>query len=314
MHTAQGDADPRALEFEPTLPVRFDAPRRRMQVARVEPDTDRSFRERARRVSNFRLRGRHHGERHPGARGHLLAQHTGQIAQPLEVLFGDRRHHHDIGLDNGAQRRDLARLVGAHFDHRDVRIVGQCEERERHAHEVVVVPDGGMHAQCTAQGRAQQLLRARFAVGANHANHGPPPRAAAVAGERAERRERVGHFVHRHPELRRAPGIIDDNRRSPARHRGGEKIMGVERLAFECDEATARRHRTRVGRDARYPGDPPWSEPKCVSNAVERPELRLVERAGLRGSGVRHQITPSEMISCTMSRSSNGYFTVPRIW
>src|SRR5260221_301836 len=141
-----------------------------------------------------------------------------------------------------------------------------------------------------------------------------PPCTPAISSELAERRECVINLVDRNAKSGRTSRIADHECPRASLYGLCEEVVPVERRPLERDETTPlgelpciridasdRRHTTGTG--AERVGDP-----------VECPEARLLECVRLRRRRIRHYRTAVETMDCTISRSSNGYFTVPRIW
>src|SRR5439155_25380849 len=115
--------------------------------------------------------------------GELLAHHAGEIAEPFEMLFSDRRDDRDVRLDDRTEARDLTGLVRAHLDDGDVGVVGEREEREGDADQVVEIPVCRVRLERAAKGRLEKLFRARLPIRADDADHrvAAPPHTPPMA-------------------------------------------------------------------------------------------------------------------------------------
>ncbi len=98
----------------------------------------------------------------------LLPHHAGERAKPREVGIADVRDHGDRGLDHGSEPRDLAGNTCPGLYHERVRVIGSAEQRQRHAHQVVQVAAGRVHAVRRGEHCPDQLLRARLPARSGH--------------------------------------------------------------------------------------------------------------------------------------------------
>jgi hypothetical protein len=116
-----------AIHGDPAAAVGIDRPSRRPHVTGVESSSHDATCALTGGVYDVGLR--RWDDRHLDAirRRQFLTHHAGEIAQPLEVLLGDRGHDGDVRLDDGAQPWDLAGLVGAHLHDRDIGVVRRRE-------------------------------------------------------------------------------------------------------------------------------------------------------------------------------------------
>ena len=174
----------------------------------------------------------------------------GKELQMHRLDGGDDRHMrpHEPG-----QRRDLARMVHAHFQHGVFRALRAARERQRHAPVIVVGCRRRMRLAVLRQRKPQRLLGAGLADRAGDADE--LGLAARTRGTR-ERDQAVQHVRHR--EQRRVLGKFI----APARRNDGkagvllqcrlDELMPVARIALDREERLARRDRAGVDRK---PGD-----------------------------------------------------------
>src|SRR5207244_966455 len=96
----------------------------------------------------------------------LLLAHAVERSEELGVHRRHRGDHADRRSGHGAERGDLALLIGADFHHECLVLGGQPQERER---QPPLVVEGGFrlqHSPARPEHRGDHLLRRGFAVGA----------------------------------------------------------------------------------------------------------------------------------------------------
>ena len=163
-----------------------------------------------------------------------------------------------------------------------------------------------MHREAAAEHGLEQLLGARLAVGSPDGDDRTSPSEPAVAAERAERDQRVGHLEHGHAKCRRATRVVHHERRRTGGDRLPQKVVRVEGVALECDEAFAGPDLSRVGRDP---------DKRAPIGRAAAEGLRDT-REGPERCGTHRVVVPRLLMnrSCTIDFSSNGSVVVPRIW
>ena len=113
------------------------------------------------------------------------------------------------------------------------------------------LPARRVHVERAPERGADQLLRARLAVGADDADDRTVPRAAAK--RRQARRARRACRAPRRPARRgsgRDSALRNDDASGALGHRIGEEVVRVEALPDQRDEQVARLDRSRVRPDA----------------------------------------------------------------
>ena len=132
----------------------------------------------------------------------LGAGDAGKVAETLEVLVAGVGDERDRGLRERGERGDLARVIGAHLDHR-VAVRGlEAEQRQRHADVVVEVAAGRERRARAGEDRREQFLGGRLAVAAADAEHqraGSRARQAAASAVSAAWVSRDDHLRQRQP-------------------------------------------------------------------------------------------------------------------
>ena len=118
-------------------------------------------------------------------------------SERLDMRGSDRGDDRDVRADLPGQSGDLARVVHAHFEHREPRVARHAREAQRHAGVVVVALDRAVDlARSAAVERGVKRL-----LGAGLADRAGDPddrRAAALARRAAERLQRRGRVVDQH--------------------------------------------------------------------------------------------------------------------
>ena len=154
MNAAKRQVDLDAVDRQATTSVGIDAPRRRPNVAGVEPGRDDArARERAPRRPPRAATPERSSTGTPSAADSSSRITPARSPKSLEVLLGDRRDDGDVRLDDRAQSRDLARLIGPHLDDGDVGRIGNGEQRQRNADEIVQIARRRVHLEHAARAR-----------------------------------------------------------------------------------------------------------------------------------------------------------------
>ena len=167
----------------------------------------------------------------------------------LQMRRGHGGHHHHIRPRHMRQGRNLARMVHANFDHREIRLTRQPRQRQGHAPMVVIARLGGMDPALPAQDHSQHLFGRGFANRSGHPHH---PRPRARPRRPAQILQRLQHI--RHDEKRSARGKPVRNPRHQSRRRPffqslGHKIMPIAHI-FQRHEQIPRLQGARVNRHA----------------------------------------------------------------
>ena len=167
------------------------------------------------------------------------------------------------------------------------------EQRQRQAEAVVVVAMGGECRHVRGAERGEHVLRGRLAIRSGDADHLPAPRTPHLAGDGAERRERLVGLEHADARERaRAPRAAEHGGRTGGAH-GVEVVVPVGALALERAEERSRAGRARVADDA-----------LDASGRIAAEQARSLERARRERD---HPPPPSS--SCATVRSSKGSTT-----
>ena len=240
-----------------------------------------------------------HGERQ------LLIQDALERAEAFEVSRDCVGDHDDVGTDDLPIAGDLTRQVGAGFDDQRLGLRRRLEDGERHPHQVVQVRPRGVGDVPGPQRCREHLLRARLAVRPRDGDDGSGDPGPARPRERAEGAQGVGHLQQWQPGHRRCPRAYHCG--AGAGGGGGrEEVVGIEALARQRHEQRALWNGPRIGRDGG----------ECPAVPASRQSQRLADvalgpgRRGRRLAARVHRITALR----TISRSSKGTFSVPRIW
>ena len=100
----------------------------------------------------------------------LRPGHALDTAETLQVGAAGIVQHRDIGPHQTAQVTDLARVTGAHLDHRKL-FVAQPAERQRYADFIVEVAPGRQHIAAAGEDRRSHLLERGLAIAAGDTDH-----------------------------------------------------------------------------------------------------------------------------------------------
>ena len=181
-------------------------------------------------------------------RRQLFAQHARKVAESLEMFFGRRTYHDVIArLDDRAQPGDFARLVGAHLDHGNVRIVGNASSVSGTPIRLLRLPV----VACTASAlpsaartvpscsSCRWCRQRRPRADSMRAGDSVPsaPSATSVSATSNTGTPRRARFLH----------TRDDHAGRALGHCVGQKIVRVKALARERDEQVSRLNGPRVG-------------------------------------------------------------------
>ena len=116
-----------------------------------------------------RIVGIDHGRaRQRECREHLAlrARHALEVAETLEMLVARIRHERDRRPGERGERRDLARMIRAHLDHR-IAVPGlEPQERQRHADVIVQVAARRQRRSGNGEDCGKQFLGRRLAIAA----------------------------------------------------------------------------------------------------------------------------------------------------
>ena len=159
-------------------------------------------------------------------------------------------HQRGIGRGNAGQRRQLAEMVHAHFNHGITVVFAQIQQSERQADVVVEIARRGQHrirAEFGTQHLRQHFLHGRFAAGTGDPEHERVYGLAPRCRQLLQGVQRVGHekaacnasqITARH----NSPRAFGQH----VRH----KIVRVMILARQCDKQIAFLRLAAVGDDA----------------------------------------------------------------
>ena len=175
------------------------------------------------------------------------------------------------GPGQPGERRDLAGMVHADLDHREIGVGGHPRQRQRHAPVVVVARLGGMDAALAGQHRAQHLLGRGLADRAGDADHLARVRARPARAERGQRRPArpARSAAARRPPRPRARATPARRRRpcpAPRRRSRGRRATSVRatnrspgcsvRVSIDTPVAAKSRRRPPAGGGGRLGGGP----------------------------------------------------------
>ncbi len=137
-----------------------------------------------------------------GQRVHQLELGAGNAGLAVGKVLNVRRahvgDHAPVGRGNQRQRGDLAGVVHAHLDHRDLVLRLQAQQLQRQAEAVVQIALGLEHVELCAQRRGNRFLGGGLAGRAGDGHHAPAPLAAHVRGQGLQRKQRVFGDEQRH--------------------------------------------------------------------------------------------------------------------
>ena len=160
----------------------------------------------------------------------------------------------DGRLRDAGQRRRLAGMVHADFEHGDAMRSAQAQHHERQANLVVEVADRREHrigSELDTQDRCDHLLNCRLAVAADNHDDRQHETPAPERGEPSQGRQRIGDREQAAVPGKRSGAVSGDDRRDGAAlERLGHEIVAVEALALERDEEITGLERARIGADA----------------------------------------------------------------
>ena len=149
-------------------------------------------------------------------------------AEVLDMRRCDGGDERDVRTDHARERRDLAGIVHAHFEHREQAVARHSREAQRHAGMVVVAFDRAVHV---ARVRSVER-REKGLLGAGLADRAGDPddlRRSSLASGPAQRFERCGDVVDQHV------GLIEGAGYQRARRAGRESL--VEEMVAVMDGA-----------------------------------------------------------------------------
>ena len=183
-------------------------------------------------------------------------------SMPSAKIFGvrpaDIRHHADLRFGDPRQLANLARMIHSHFDHGGPAIVGQTQNRQRHAEVIVVVADGAAGAELHAQQARDGVFGGGLAGASGDADHRSAPALSRLARQLLQRGQRVRHHQLQDFRVRPACSTIASAapfrarcRRNRARRASGPRSAKKQspgltvRLSMLQPETAALRHRRR---------------------------------------------------------------------
>ena len=169
-------------------------------------------------------------------------------AEVLDMRRGDGGDQRDVRPDLPGQRGDLAGIVHAHFEHRELGVARHPREAQRHAGVVVVALDRAMDlARAVAVERGvKRFLGAGLADRSGDADDRRAGCARATPGQRLERRERRP----RPARAGRRPACETSAPAAPAAKARVDELVAVVDGAGHGDEQVARPDLAAVEGDA----------------------------------------------------------------
>jgi hypothetical protein len=285
---------PSRRERHPSRRIDLQVPR--LPLGGLEAGRDDPARQVPRAVGKRGRVGSHDRERHVARERKLFPQHTLDGPEPFEVAGRHIGDHGDRRVDDLAVARDLARQVCACLDDQRIGVVRRLEDGERDADQVVQVGAGRVHAEPCPQHGRDHLLRAGLPVRAGDRHDGAGDLPPACVRERAVCVKGIVHLDQLEPG-HRGRAAPHDGGRGPPFGRRTEMRVPVEALTVQCHEERARRECPRVGRDVR--------EARARRCCRQRQGAPYELRAPAHQPATRPR---------TISRSSNGSFSVPMTW
>ncbi len=114
-------------------------------------------------------------------------------AEMFQMRPADIGDHRQVGARGFAEHADLARMVGAHFQHGKAMGTPQLKQRQRHADMIVEIAFGGERLARTAQHRGDHVLGGGLAVAARHRDFGDAEARGIGLRQRQQRLSRVAH-------------------------------------------------------------------------------------------------------------------------
>jgi hypothetical protein len=170
------------------------------------------------------------------------------------VRRADVGDHAPVGRGDQGQGGDLAGVVHAHLDDRDLVLGFEAQQLQGQAEAVVEIALRLEHVELCAQGRGNRFLGGGLAGRAGDGHHALAPSAANVRGQGLQRAERIFGDEQRHGQRgvgQRGHSRARDHRgHSSAFHCGGHKVVAVVALAAHREEELARGDGARVNRVA----------------------------------------------------------------
>jgi hypothetical protein len=141
------------------------------------------------------------------------------------------RDHADIRAGYPRQRAYFARVIHPHLEHRHTRFIGKPQNRKRHAHVVVQIPDG-LPTAISAASSAIKSLSSSFRRARHAHNSAAPaatrPRGKFLQGRQRPRRQQLQLMPADRPRLR--PGI--DNRPGRGIYNRSSRTLGKRRRTY----------------------------------------------------------------------------------
>jgi hypothetical protein len=168
-------------------------------------------------------------------------------AEAFEMLGPGIRDQSHRGPRQLAQRGDLTRMIGAHFDDGETVHGVEPVQGQRHADVIVETASGVQRGAGARQNCRDHLLAGGLAIAAGHADHGNLELRAPGARGALQRLQRVGH-----QDLRQGPRHlrVDHRAGGTSELRRAHEFIGIESRATQGDEQFTGLDRPGVARNA----------------------------------------------------------------
>ncbi len=167
---------------------------------------------------------------------------VGDVRDGVEELDMDGRHPRhdcDVRTNETRERRNLARVVHADFEHAEIGAFRHERQRKRHAPEIVVGFLRSVRAPRCRKHQAQHFLRAGLA---DAAGDGDDARACSLAGraaERVQRFERIGYAKQAMGRCGRFERLLDDGGGGALFEGRRNELVSIRALALDGDKKIA---------------------------------------------------------------------------
>ena len=226
-------------------------------------------------------------------------------SESFQMTRGDVGHDGHGGVDDVTQPGNFTRDAGSRLDHQGIDAFGSAEDGERDADQIVEVPARGVHPVGDAEHRRDQLLGGCLPVGTGNRHHRPRDLIATRAGELSQGPQGIGN-LEEHQTFHRAGPLAHYRAGGAGASRILQEVVRVEAVTGQRDEQGSGFQSPRVGADRMEPLP-------CPLSFRERGTAAQNERHPL-GRPLTHATRISFKAARTISRSSNGTFSVPRTW
>jgi len=168
---------------------------------------------------------------------------VGERTEKLEMHRRNRGDDRDMRPNQASERRDFARVIHSHFQHRILGAQWATRQRQRHAPLIVVGRDRRVGFTVFGQRESQRFLGSSFADRAGDADHFAPHAPSSGGGKLPQGDEHVGHNQQWRVARKLRAFVGSHHRQSRFGRQGvGHKVMAIPAIAVDGEESVSRRN------------------------------------------------------------------------